>query len=119
MGSLSNGHHTLYWNYEIKSKLIDPPFRKSLFNFNKGNYDSFSEFIRGINWIHIFEGEYIEEMYSKFVSFYELGCEKFIPKRNYKDKKNEQILVYKGFKKINKEKIFNLKSLFIKWLFRK
>ncbi|CAF1100150.1 unnamed protein product, partial [Brachionus calyciflorus] len=90
LGTKNKGHLTLKWNYELKfpTKNVSNIFSSSCYNFRKGDYAAFSGFFNGLNWKQIFTGLDVNQMYEKFIDYYDMGCKRFIPAKalNKKDK---------------------------------
>ena len=70
LGLLERGHHSLTWNYELKSrKKRDTKFTSSSFNYRKGDFESLSRFINEVKWDHILSNLTVDQMFDKFRSY--------------------------------------------------
>ena len=93
LGGNDNGHLCLTWKYGLKTAVMSTfgeNFRKTKFNFSKGNYDGMRSFFDSINWLEIFDKNNVGECYKIFLGVYEDACEKFIPKINLKKSRKKK-----------------------------
>ncbi|RNA37818.1 RNA-directed DNA polymerase from mobile element jockey-like [Brachionus plicatilis] len=83
LGVVKQGHLTLSWNYELKTneKDQDDVIHRPAYNYRKGDYDSFSRFLSELDWIQVFTGLSVNQMYDEFLFYYDFACKRFIPKR--------------------------------------
>ena len=50
LGETNKGHFTLKWEYDLKPiEKEDSCFKNTAYNFTKGDYSSFSNYLKGIN----------------------------------------------------------------------
>ena len=85
LGGKDNGHLCLTWKYSLKHASLNgsgdvDKFRKTKFNFKKGNYDGMRSFFDRINWSEVFDKKNVGDCYKKFLEIYENACVLFIPK---------------------------------------
>ena len=72
----------------MNSSVVTDKFKKSKYNFKKGNYEGMRSFFDNINWSENFENKNVGDCYKKFLEIYEIACSQFIPKINV-DKKRK------------------------------
>jgi hypothetical protein len=94
LGAVSKGHHTLFWDYTLRTcENTDSNFKSSKYNYQKGDYQSLSEFISKLNWNQILANLSADQMYEKFIEYYNLACSKFIPRKGV-TKRNKAWMTY-------------------------
>ena len=88
LGDTDKGHISMTWNYAIKEAVErNLTFSKHSFRYNKGNYAAMSEYFCGLNWGDLLECDNTQDIYDKFLEYYNKACLKFIPKSNRSNKK--------------------------------
>jgi hypothetical protein len=90
LGGIKKAHLVLKWKYSLTDSLNDSIFRRSCFNFRKGDYKSFGDFISSKDWISLFNDLNIQECYDKFIDIYNEGCSKFVPEYSFKNEKQSK-----------------------------
>jgi hypothetical protein len=83
LGNIDHGHHVLVFDYTYlndtkKTKLIN-----SKMLYNKGKFSDLNLFFTNIDWDIELVGPNIDEVYNKFLTFYNEGCNKFIPTKKF------------------------------------
>ena len=79
LGGKDNGHLCLTWKYNLKhaslnSSVVIDKFKKSKYNFKKGNYDGMRSFFDSINWSEIFDKKNVGDCYKKFLEIHIRKC---------------------------------------------
>ncbi|RMZ99858.1 RNA-directed DNA polymerase from mobile element jockey-like [Brachionus plicatilis] len=82
LGGKENGHLSMSWRYKLKEKVKEfgYRFRRSNFNYKKGDYIRMNKFFESINWRVDLVDKNIRDSYKKFLKIYNEACERFIPK---------------------------------------
>ena len=91
LGGKEHGHLSMSWKYVIKNECANSfgdNYRRTKFNFKKGNYVGMGEFFDGIRWLEILENKNVVDCYKIFSKKFDLACELFVPKINL-DKKRK------------------------------
>ena len=89
LGGKDHGHLSISWTYKTKGKdlVFGDKFRKTKFNYKRGDYAGMNVHFGSMNWESIFEGMKVGECYRVFLEKYVEACELFIPKINAESKR--------------------------------
>ena len=91
LGGKDHGHLSLSWKYVLNNQnanSIGVRYKRTKYNYKKGNYIGMSTFFESINWSNLFEGKNVKDCYKNFLVKYESACDLFVPKLNL-DKKRK------------------------------
>ena len=82
LGGKENGHLSMSWRYKLKDKAKEfgDKFRRSKFNYKRGDYKNMNKFFENINWDDALGDKNIRDCYTEFLKIYNEACESFIPK---------------------------------------
>ena len=85
--SLGNSDHCIVWlDIALCSKSAqESPFHRTLFSYEKGDWDSFRDFIRDAPWNEVFSLNG-DECAAEFASWIQAGIESFVPSRKFQMK---------------------------------
>ena len=105
LGNIDHGQHVLVFDYTYlndtkKTKLIN-----SKMLYNKGKFSDLNLFFTNIDWDLELVGPNIDEVYNKFLTFYNEGCNKFIPTKKFHEQfRTKSLWLTKDLKQLIKDK---------------
>ena len=81
LGGIDHGHHVLEFRYSYcNSKRVNELVNKPKLLHKKGNFVSLNHFSNNIDWNKEFIDHNVDECYNKWLEFYEVGCDLYIPR---------------------------------------
>ena len=81
IGDLSKAHSLLKIIYNLENKKNESDLADlRRINYRKANYDQMKIELLKIDWLNLFEGKSVNEMYDYFLDHYNHLCESYIPK---------------------------------------
>ena len=79
LGNINKGHLVIFFNFIIKSKVVNQSHSCLKFDYKKADTNKISDFITNVDWILLFETLSVQEMYDKLFHFSNVACNQFIP----------------------------------------
>ena len=77
MGGKNHRHLSISWTYKTKGKdlVFGDKFRKTKFNYKRGDYAGMNVHFGSMNWESIFKGMKVGECYRVFLEKYVEACD--------------------------------------------
>ncbi len=105
LGNIDHGHHILVFNYTYLNDIKKTKLIKSKMLYNKGKFSDLNLFFTNIDWDLELVGPNIDEVYNKFLTFYNEGCNKFIPTKQFHEQlRTKSLWLTKELRHLIKEK---------------
>ena len=79
LGNINKGHLGIFFDFIIKSKVVNLSHSCLKFNYKKADTNKISDFITNVDWILLCETLLVRELYNKLIPFSNVACNQFIP----------------------------------------
>ncbi len=91
LGDTQQFHIIINCEFRIKNTISTKTFNSKIFNYKKGNYDSFNNFIATHDWNALLDtGNNVNQNFELFSDVYKSACNQFIPKVNSRINKKQR-----------------------------